>query len=237
MAYLQGEHKSLEAHQIDTILWDYCQRFQTLPPSEGEETAALGVYSIEGDWKSPEVMPSATILQGWTQVRGASLTLESAATRDELLDYLRMWSEAEASYGILYLRFPRWEGNGLLLNASGGAGAGVGIEEIASCVEKAEYSNENCILHLGPCWPKLATTEEMERLVERTGFAAISGYANEVGWVESLAFDLLYLERLAEAAHSGLLTPQAAADCRDLLAGASYGALSRSLGFRLVAAA
>ena len=237
VSFLHGVHPSLEVQQIDTILWDYCQRFQAVPPIEGVATEGVGVYSIEGAWASPAFMSAAEMLRVWTRACGASLTLESAASSEELLGHLRSWTEADASYGILYLRFPRAAGDGLLLNDSGSAGASVALAEIASAIEQGVYSSENCIAHLGPCWPRSATTEDMERFLERTGFAAISGYAGDGGWAESLAFDLLYLERLVEVTLGGWLTPEAAASCRDLLEGGSYGALSRSLDFRLVAAA
>ena len=236
-SFLHGVHPSLEVQQIDTILWDYCQRFQATPPTAGVAGAGVGVYSIEGAWPSAECMPAAEMLRVWTRACGASLTLESAGTSEELLGHLRSWTEADASYGILYLRFPRAEGDGLLLNGGGGAGANVSLEDIASAIEQGVYSSENCIVHLGPCWPRSATTEDMERFLERTGFAAISGYAGDVGWAESLAFDLLYVERLAEAAHGGLLTPEAVTGCRELMQRTSYGPLARTLGFRLVIAA
>ena len=237
VSFLRDAHPSLKAHQIDTILWDYCQRFQTLPPTDGVATTGVGVYLVEGVWTSSEVMPAGAMLEGWTRARAASLTLRSAATGDEFLHHLRLWTAADASYGILYLRFPRTERDRLLLNDSGEAGATVSLEDIASSIEQGVYSSENCIMHLGPCWPRSATTEDMERFLERTGFAAISGYAKDVAWADSLAFDLLYLERIAEVAYGGLLTPDVAAGCRDELAGELYGSLSRSVGFQLVSAA
>ncbi|MYB37109.1 MAG: hypothetical protein F4Y26_06930 [Gammaproteobacteria bacterium] len=229
VAFLHEAHPSFKKQQIDTILWDCCQRLQGLPPM-----AAAGVYAIEGAWPTPEFMPASEMLRVWTRANGASLAVESAAPREELLGHLRSWSEADASYGVLYLRFPRSGRDGLLLDGIGGAG--VSLEDIASSIEQAVYGSENCIVHLGPCWPRSATTKDIERFLERTGFAAVSGYASEVGWAESLAFDLLYLERLADVAVGGWLRPEVAAGCRDLLDGARHGPLSRSLGFRLVVA-
>lgn len=232
VSFLHSAYPSFKTHQIDTILWDYCQRFQELP-----QTGGLGVYSVEGVWASSEPMSAGPILKGWTRARGVSCTRLSAATREEFLDHLRSWTALDASYQILYLRFPRSERDGLLLNASGGADAAVDLGDIAISIEDGVYSSEDCLVHLGPGWPRSATTEDMERFLERTGFAAVSGYASDVGWADSLAFDLLYLERLAQAVVGGWVTPDAATSCRGVLEGDSYGALSRSMGFRLVAAA
>ena len=237
VSYLRDAHPSFKVHQIDTILWDYCQRFQAVPPTGDAATTGVGVYAIEGVWTTPEVMAAGATIDAWARSRAASLTLRSAATRDEFLHHLRLWTAADASYGILYLRFCRSESDGVVLNDSGEGGASVSLEDIASAIEQGVYGSENCVVHLGPCWPRSATTEDIERFLERTGFAAISGYAEDVGWADALAFDLLYLERLSEAAYGGLLTPEVVFGCRDLLAGDTYGALSRSLGFRMVAAA
>ena len=232
VSFLHGAYPSFKTHQIDTILWDYCQRFQELP-----QTGGLGVYSVEGAWASSEVMSAGPTLKGWTRAGGVAYTRRSAATRDEFLDHLRSWTALDASYQILYLRFPRSEDDGLLLSASDGADAVVDLGDIATSIEDGVYSSENCLVHLGPSWPRSATTEDMERFLERTGFAAVSGYASDVGWADSLAFDLLYLERLARAAIGGWVTPEAAESCRGVLESGSYGALSQSLDFRLVAAA
>ena len=237
MSFLCEAHPTFKVHEIDTILWDYCQWFQALPTGDDEAaTSYVGVYAIEGAGGSHDVMRAGAMLQGWTQLRSVPITLGTVATRDELLDHLGKWTSAEDTYGILYLRFPRADGNRLLLNDSGEAGATVGLAEVVSPIEDGVYSSENCVLHLGPCWPSSATDEDMKRFLERTGFSAISGYGNDVGWSDSLAFDLLYLERAAQAASGGLLTPDVMAGCRDVLEGELYGSLSRSLSFRLLVA-
>ena len=235
VSFLREANPTFKAHEIDTILWDYCQRFQAVP-ARADEAACVGVYAVEGMCTSHEVMSANATLQGWTLFRAASLTVGTAATRDELLHYLDEWTAADDSYGVLYLRFPPSEGGRLLLNDSGEAGATVSLGDIALPIEHGAYTSENCVLHLGPCWPRSATEQDMERFLERTGFAAISGYADDVGWSDSLAFDLLYLERLVEAACGGFLTPDVMASCRDCLASELYGPLSRSLGFRLLVA-
>ena len=236
VSFLSGANPSFKAHQIDTILWDYCQRFQAVPLAAG--AACAGVYAIEGVWSDSEVLSAAAVLEGWTRGRGASLTRRSAATAEEFLHHLRLWTAADASYGILYLRACRAVDDALLLTDEGEGGASVSLEDIACVTEQGVYGSENSIVHLGPCWPRSATQEDIERFLERTGFAAVSGYDADVGHVDALAFDLLYLERLADVAYGGLLTPEVASSCGAvLLDGEPYGALARSLGFRLVAAA
>ncbi|MYB38183.1 MAG: hypothetical protein F4Y26_12570 [Gammaproteobacteria bacterium] len=111
--------------------------------------------------------------------------------------------------------------NGLLFDVNGDAG--VSLEDIASTMGQAVYGSENCIVHLGPRWPRSATTKDIERSLSGQGSPVI-GYAGEVGWAESLAFDL-YLECLADVAVGGGLRPKVAAGCRDLLEGARHGPL------------
>ena len=174
VSFLHGVNPSLEAQQIDTILWDYCQRFQATPPTDGVAAGSVGVFSIEGTWPSREFVQAAGMLRVWTRSCGVSLTREAAATVEELFGHLRSWSETDTSYGVLYLRFPRSDSDGVLLNSSGGAAASVSLDEVASCIEQSAYSNENCIVHFGSCLPKSATTEDLERFLERTGFAGLA---------------------------------------------------------------
>lgn len=234
VTFLHNAHPSFEVQQIDTVLWDYCQRFQEVPPTDGAAATSAGIYLIEGVWTSPEMISAGTTLEGWTRAHGASFTVRRAATREEFVHHLQLWTEADVSYGILYLRFPRSDEGGLFLNDRGEAGASVSLEEIAHSIEQGEYSSENCILHIGPCWPRSTTDGGLKGFLERTGFAAICGYSADVGWADSLAFDLLYFERLAQMAGGSLLTPEASEVCHSLLEDEPYGALSRSLGFRLV---
>ncbi len=233
VSFLHGAYPSFKRHQIDTILWDYCQRFQALPATDGAATTGVGVFVVDA-WPSSDAMSAGALLEGWTRARRASFTGRSAATREEFLHHLHAWTALDASYGILYVRFPRSGENGLSLDGSGDAASIVEMDDIAAAIERGVYSSENCLLHLGLGWPAAATDEDMGRFLERTGFAAVSGYGKDVGWVDSLAFDLLYVERVALAVGGGRVTPDAIMGCRDLLARKPYRALSRSLDFRLV---
>lgn len=234
VSFLHDAHPNFKCHEIDTILWDYCQRFQAVPLTEGGAiSTGVGIYAIEGVWIDPEVMVAGDALDGWTRSHGSSLTLRSAATRHEFLHHVHLWTAADASYGMLYLRFRRSEEGALWLNDSGEGGNNISLEDIAKAIESGIYSSENCILHLGHCWPRSATVADIEHFLERTGFAAISGYEKDVGWSDTLAFDLLYLERLATVAYGGRLTPEVVLSCRDLIEAETYGALSNSMGFKL----
>ena len=72
----------------------------------------------------------------------------------------------------------------------------------------------NRIVHFGSCSTLDVEKERISSFIEHTGVSAVSGYAAEVVWTESVAFDMLYI-KLMQSGGGQSLTPTVMKSIRD----------------------
>jgi hypothetical protein len=83
---------------------------------------------------------------------------------------------------------------------------------------------EGKVLHFGACSVLKAEDEVLQQVCRDTGGKAVAGYTRSIDWVESAAFELLLVDRLARS----VKMKTAYASIRG-----QYPDLSRKLGFRM----
>ena len=110
----------------------------------------------------------------------------------------------------------------------------VDLRTISDVFEPFEVADS--VVHFGACSTLATDDDEMRKFVRTTGVAALSGYQKDVLWVESLAFELLYLTGLQQAmADSSSLTGDLASTYRDRLYDSrKCRGLIDALGFKMV---
>ncbi|MDE0050465.1 MAG: hypothetical protein OXO52_11805 [Rhodospirillales bacterium] len=155
----------------------------------------------------------------------------TALTMEEFAFQLDRWIELETpEYPILYLGYHGEAGNISLAEGYDGILNQVTFEAMTSQLAKRCL---NRVVHFASCSTLDLETPVANNFLVQTAASAVSGYTEEVDWIQSLAFDLMYLERMQ---YGGMynLTPNVMNGCRDALMHESpYISLRRHLGFRL----
>ena len=146
-------------------------------------------------------------------------------TREEFDFYLKKWGQAKVgdTYPILYLGFHGAPGE---ITVGEGHHGSITLEELA---ERLDGRCRGRIIHFGSCGTVAVHGRELNRFLDRTEALAVCGYKEEVGWLDSAAFDLLVLGRLQGA--SFLQVSSVEKFDRELKSTAS--GLYKKLGFRL----
>ena len=165
------------------------------------------IYCIEGhhgDTPEPSVEPMLTLLSTlghWNYVR------RNAATAGELFYWIEheWWKYPEGS--ILYIATHGAEGE-IWLSTKEGYSSGVPIEKLAM-----EADCSGCLVHFGGC-ATIAGSQidsRIQSFMDRTGAIGVSGYGDEVGWVDrwrpALALEMMLFSSIKaegiKLAHGG----------------------------------
>ncbi len=156
-----------------------------------------GIYCLEsGEWfdtmkKKHSVEPILQFL------RGSPLAVpyihRDIATDVELRYYLRKWLLSKhRDYPILYLAFHGSPG-GIHLAGENGRKLVVGTDEL---FELLRGRCRRRLIHLGSCSVLNLHSSVVERYLRESRAVAISGFADDVEWVNSSVLEMLYFAEL-----------------------------------------
>ena len=148
-----------------------------------------GIYLIEdrASDRSSSAKPFLKLLE-WCH--GIQFECRQAADGDELLEHVKEWARKEEwDLSILYFwghGSPNalWVGNDQVL-----------LKQISAKINGAW--EESALVHFGACSTLRVTDDDF---LHESGVAAVSGYREDVDWIETLAFEMLYMSRLQSVA-------------------------------------
>lgn len=195
-----------------------------------------GVFCIEGEFDTEALSFEPTLaLLSDAGICDFSKIYRKVQSRGALVKSLEQWAaRGDWKYPVLYLSFHGFE-HGVHVDDPKGAGfTRVDLRTISDVFDK--YVVTDTVVHFGACSTLATDDAELGRFLRNTEVAALSGYQKDVPWIESLAFELLYLSGLQEAmASSERLDPELVARYRDTLYDSRkcHGLLD-ALGFRMV---
>jgi hypothetical protein len=107
-------------------------------------------------------------------------------TKPELIHLLKKWSQKGYSdFGIGYLAFHGSPGTIHLARDS---------MTLAELAETLKGKLTGRVVHFGSCQVFRVPRSELERFRKKTGAKAITGYRDDVDWMQSAAFDLLFFD-------------------------------------------
>lgn len=149
--------------------------------------------------------------------------------RNEFEYYLRKWVQKHhADFPILYLGFHGEEGS--IYFESSTRSDSIDLDSLENSLRG------NCcgrMIHFGSCSTLGLDARRIKRFLRETGLKGVTGYKQEIAWVDSAAFELILLDRLTDA-QRGFTKASLAAVERD--ARSTAGRLARDLGFRMILA-
>lgn len=189
-----------------------------------------GIFCIESKWRTGEGVSARPMLEMLKQYYDINYELRTANENKTLKRHLREWSKVDVYYAILYLWYhgspggvsPDPDGYGELT-----------LDEIANVLDGV---GENCIIHFGACSVMDVDRHTRKRFLDSTGVSAVSGYKQDVYWIESLAFEMLYMSCLQnvlgewEETH---ITPRIMAEVWAKLQEKPYRQFVKRLGFNM----
>lgn len=194
-----------------------------------------GIYCIETKWDADggvSVKKPLSFVAGF-----AGVTEPKHCTVGSPEDFdgcLRAWANrTDWDYPILYLAFHGF-GKGVQV---GGGESSVSLWDYVRLEQIADFSEggwAGCLIHFAACSTMDAPTLDIARFVADTGIEAVSGYATDVDWIPSMAFELMYLDTVLSGTGSGYVDRNKMRICRDRLSNSAYSKeLATSLGFRM----
>ena len=120
-------------------------------------------------------------------------------SRAKLVKHLKEWGgRQDWKYPILYLSA---HGSHREISVRDPRGVGfdmMDLRTISHVVADHNYEMKGALVHFGACSTLAVDSEEVRDFFKGCGVTAISGYDRDVSWVESLAFELLYLHGLQQ---------------------------------------
>jgi hypothetical protein len=144
------------------------------------------IFCLEGEWtadiRSEEsVRPLLQLLRRRGEIK---YIYRQCGTKSEFAYYLRQ-KRYYRDYRLVYLSFHGARGK-LKISPE---------EEItlAEIADLAKGAFKNKVVYFGSCRTLKGVDDQLKRFLKETGAAAVAGYTKEVGWVESSAFELLFL--------------------------------------------
>lgn len=156
-----------------------------------------GIFCLEGPWWGVKgkttVEPVLRLLETMSGYN-VSYRHYDVGTREEFDFYLKKWRGASfKDFPILYLSFHGSPGE---IFVGEGRGNSLSLEDLA---ERLDGGCNGRVVHLGSCSTVGVHGNALNSFLRRTGALAVCGYTNQVGWLESVAFDVLVLGRLQNA--------------------------------------
>lgn len=153
--------------------------------------AALpGIFCLEGEWdpdlrRRQSVLPILELLERLDLARTIH---RDVATRDELAFYLAKWGQKRyRDYEVLHLACHGDAGSIQLGRDE------MGLEELAALVTG---KSQGRVVYFASCLTLGLDEDRLVNFQKQTGAKAVVGYAKEIDWVDSAAFEVLLLDRL-----------------------------------------
>lgn len=149
------------------------------------------IFCIEGSWENDHrdtksVIKALEFLKCIEKVDCIVKQCNNATTLNELL-FDSMLAKYK-KYSILYLAF-HGEPNNILVGKRNGK---VNLDEIAEMIgDKANGK----IIHFGSCSTLDVSGWELRKFLKKTNALAISGYKEDIDFVKSTVFDLIYFQQ------------------------------------------
>ena len=157
-----------------------------------------GIFSIEGeDDDGRSVRPTLELLASdWDFPR----LYRAANKRAELVRSLKEWAgRTDWKYPIVYVSshgLPK----GVHIDDPKGAGyTRVDLDTVSDILVESAVGDQGMsgtVLHFGTCSTLAAGHDQLRQFFKTTALTAVSGYRRPVRWVDSVAFELLYLDCL-----------------------------------------
>jgi hypothetical protein len=148
------------------------------------------IFCLEGDWNND--------LRNKSSVQNALNLLEVNNNIDTIYKTCNTYTEFKTrliqlckapkryeKYSIIYLAFHGVE-NGLVIN-----GDIIPLEKIA---QDFEGKFKNKIIHFGSCSTIDIDEQDLEFFLNKTNALAVSGYKEDIDFISSTVFDILYFE-------------------------------------------
>ena len=159
----------------------------------------LGIYCVEGvpDQAGGEIS-ARPMLEMLSHAHEFRFIHRIAVTREEFFHHFMKWARGEYSdYPILYLWYHGFP-EGISLNAEDhNHRTSIRFKDITDVYNDTDYCWERRIIHFGACCT-LTSDRDNREFLKHTRLVAISGYKKQVGWVDGIAMELLYLSYLYE---------------------------------------
>lgn len=186
------------------------------------------------------------MLQWLHDVYGTPFLYRDAISKEEFFRYLYAWGGMKCGgngdavqYPILVLAY-HGDTDGIWVTDDPDA-VDTNDEDESPLVRLQEIADflegmcDNKVVHFASCSTMNVSYSAIGEFLEKTGASAVSGYAEEVEWTWSMAFDLLYLQAIQEARYT-YLNPKRMKEVSDSLKDDAswdypYDALRKRLGF------
>lgn len=155
---------------------------------------SAGILCLEGDWsrdlaKAASVEPMLRLLTHWNP-HYVPYIHRNVSTPDGLKNYLTRWLTRRYNrYPILYIACHGTPGV-VCLDHDCRVGYQVSLDSLE---ETLAGRCQGRVLYFGSCGTLRTPSERLETFLRTTGALAVLGYARDVDWLSSTAFELLVL--------------------------------------------
>ena len=148
------------------------------------KTKNSSIFCIEDNWsrKNTDGISAEPFLEALKWYHEIDVELRPANNKADLLSHVKEWAGADWKYSILYFWY---HGSP---NAISPGDDQVALDEISEIVSGC--CEGTGLIHFGACSTLRLTDDSF---LMKTGAAAVSGYRVDVDWVDSLAFEMLYM--------------------------------------------
>ncbi len=161
---------------------------------------AHGIFCLEiGEWYGnakhrDSVKPILQLLEDSWDV---PYIHKNASTRDELFFYLKKWVHKRyVGYPVLYLAF-HGEPGAIIARKPNGQKDLVPLPDV---VVELEGKCNKRIIHFGSCSTLNIHGNTLNKFVRDTGALAVTGYCDDVDWMDSSILDLIIFKNLQDRA-------------------------------------
>lgn len=178
--------------QRAALVCEFLRRMLNMP-----KRRAKGVYCIEGDWwakphRQSSVRPMLELLSKWDGCP-VPFVHRDVATRAEFDHYIAQATQRQfQQFSIIYFGLHGSRGT-LFVGDRRAAKNEVDVQDIAEALSGRCAGK---VLYFASCETLDVHGNELNGILRRTGAKAVCGYRASVDWLESTAFDTLFLGEL-----------------------------------------
>ena len=197
-----------------------------------------GVFCIESVGADESFKPTLKLLARQLDFSILGNAVRSVRTRKDLTNSIRDWGgRPDYKYPILWM----WGHGGRDGFYAEDSAPGESRLDLGSLADIADDNWYGCLVHFGSC-STLAGNDACYSLLKASGLQGISGYSKDVDWIQSFAFEMLYMKFLQEVLidrepyHSdGGISEESLAKCYERLFDSRMcSGLIDHLGFRMI---
>lgn len=147
-----------------------------------------GIFCLEGDWWNDLKRPSSVrpLLEPLRHLKPYPPYIHRGiGTREEFEFYLHKWSQrTHSDFPILWLAF-HGTPETIHVGDQRGRKGSVTLDDIAETIAGRCTRR---IIHFGGCETLQCNGHRLNRFLKRPGAIAVSGYENDIDWIQSAAF-------------------------------------------------